>query len=87
MTELEAEIKTERSRLVYFLLSLLSAVLSLLNENFFLFAIIALALIAYSKVDKANNKLLKISGIITYIIYFTWFVFQAILWFFSNFVG
>ncbi|MDV2685561.1 hypothetical protein RYX56_14435 [Alkalihalophilus lindianensis] len=87
MTELKAEINTDRSHLVYFLLSLLSAILSLLNENPFLFITLAFVLIAYSKVEKANNKLLRILGITTYTIYFSWFAYQGILWFYSNFIG
>lgn len=81
------ESNTDRSRLIYLLLSIGIASLSLNSLYSFVYMSLALVLIANSKVEKANNKVLRISGIVTYTIYFVWVVLQLVVWFHSSFIG
>lgn len=88
MKEIAIESKSERTRFMFYLLSIIIALLSFFTEDGTLFyTLLALIFISYSKVEKANNRFLKFAGIFTYVIYFAWFGYKVIFWFNTNFIA
>ncbi|KHF39293.1 hypothetical protein [Halalkalibacter okhensis] len=87
MKELVMEINYDRSRLLYLVLSIVAALLFMFGEGAFLFFLLSLVLLAKSKVEKADNQWLRISGVITYLLYFSYIAYQVAAWFYENFLG
>ncbi|MDT8860833.1 hypothetical protein N0O92_11385 [Alkalihalobacillus sp. MEB130] len=88
MKELSIESKPESARITFYLLSVGAALMTLVTEGAsFLFALLALALIAKSGVEQVHNKYLKFAGMVTYGIYFAWFAYKVVLWFYTNFIA
>ncbi|GAE25567.1 hypothetical protein JCM9140_1567 [Halalkalibacter wakoensis JCM 9140] len=86
MKELEIERNTDRSRILFLLLSIVSALLYVQSEGSTLFWILALVLIGTSKIEKAEHHLLRVAGVATYVIYFLWIGYKGFEWLFTNFI-
>lgn len=85
MTAFQLDKHTDRSRLCFLMLSIILAYAYFANDRSSIYFIFTLTVMAFSDLEKADNKILRIAGITTFMIYLTWTLYIGIRWFYELF--
>lgn len=81
MTAFQLDKHTDRSRLCFLMLSIILAYAYFANDRSSIYFIFALTVMAFSDLEKAEHKLLKLAAYATYTIYFAWILYIVVRWF------
>lgn len=77
---------SDRSRLIYLSLTTVAILLALYSPSPFLFILIATTLMTFSNIEKSHNKFIRFSGVLLYVMIFSWYAYHFVMWVYTHFI-